>query len=116
VNGRAQGEQALGVIGKLFGASSIFNFHIAKFFRVEDLATLQALDKLCVVVPGDNPDLGVPAGGCHRSLACRVTAVPERPNEGYGNSIRPEIPPVPGAVGLENRRSGAALAALSRRL
>jgi hypothetical protein len=57
-----------GLVGKVVGPSRVFYFHIAKFFRVEDLATLQALDKLHVVVPGDDSDFRVSAGSCHRSL------------------------------------------------
>ena len=57
----------LGVVRKIFRSSRVFNLHIAKLFGIEDLATLQALDILGVVVPGNDPDLGVSAGGCHRS-------------------------------------------------
>jgi hypothetical protein len=43
-----------------------FNLHVAEFVGVEDLATLQALDKLAVFVPGDDAYLGVFADACHR--------------------------------------------------
>jgi hypothetical protein len=54
----------------IFGCGGFFDLHIAKFFGIEYLATLQALDIFGVVVPGNDPDLGVFAGGCHRSI-CR---------------------------------------------
>jgi hypothetical protein len=46
--------------------SGFFNLHVAEFLGVKDLATLQALDKLCVFVPGNDSYPGMLAGGCHR--------------------------------------------------
>jgi hypothetical protein len=46
--------------------SGFFNLHIAEFLGVKDLATLQALDKLGVFVPGNDSYPGVLADGCHR--------------------------------------------------
>jgi hypothetical protein len=43
-----------------------FNLHVAELLGVKDLATLQALDKFCVFVPGNDTYPGVLAGGCHR--------------------------------------------------
>jgi len=43
-----------------------FKFHVSKFLGIKDFATLQALDKLCVFVPGDDFNLRVFANGCHR--------------------------------------------------
>ncbi|SPE18325.1 hypothetical protein SBA5_150059 [Candidatus Sulfotelmatomonas gaucii] len=60
-------EAILGIVREIFRSSRVFNLHIAKLFGIEDLATLQALNKLAVIVPGNDPDLGVSAGGCHRS-------------------------------------------------
>ena len=59
--------RTLGFVRQLLASNSVFNLHIAKFFGVEDFAALQALDVLSVVVPGNDPDFGVFAGGCHRS-------------------------------------------------
>ena len=56
----------LGVVGDVLGFGGFFNLHVAKLFGVKDLATLQALDKFRVFVPGDNSYLGMFAGGCHR--------------------------------------------------
>jgi hypothetical protein len=66
---RGEWSQHLGIVLQVFGSSRVFNLHIAKFFGIEDLATLQALDILSVVVPGNDPDLWVSAGGCHRSFS-----------------------------------------------
>ena len=46
--------------------SGFFNLHIAKLFGVKDLATIQALDKLAVFVPGNDSYPGMLADGCHR--------------------------------------------------
>jgi hypothetical protein len=44
------GRKASGVFGfRFFGG--LFNGHVAKLFRIEDFATLQAFDELDVVVP-----------------------------------------------------------------
>jgi len=59
----------LRIVGAFFASCRVFDFHVVELFRVENLATLQALDKLGVVVPGDDPDLGMLAGCRHRSLA-----------------------------------------------
>jgi len=57
----------LGIVLEILGTSRFFDLHIAKLFGIEDFATLQALDKLGVFVPGNDPDSGMFAGGCHRS-------------------------------------------------
>lgn len=46
--------------------SGLLNSDVFKFFRIKDFATLQALDKLNVVVPGDDSHLRVFAHGGHR--------------------------------------------------
>jgi hypothetical protein len=43
-----------------------FNLHVTEFFGVKDLATLQALDKFGVFVPGNDSYPGVFADGGHR--------------------------------------------------
>jgi len=43
-----------------------FNLHVTELFGVKDLATLQALDKLGVFVPGNDSYPGVFADGGHR--------------------------------------------------
>jgi len=43
-----------------------FNLHVTELFGVKDLATLQALDKLRVFVPGNDSYPGVFADGGHR--------------------------------------------------
>jgi hypothetical protein len=58
---------SLRIVLEIFRTSGFFNLHIAKLFGIEDFATLQALDKLGVFVPGNDPDSGMFAGGCHRS-------------------------------------------------
>jgi hypothetical protein len=65
-------EWTLGIVREIFRSSRVFNLHIAKLFGIEDLATFQALDILGVVVPGNDPDLGVSAGGCHRSQGLMI--------------------------------------------
>jgi len=65
-------ESYLGIGRSIFGCGGFLDLHIAKFFGIEDLATLQALDILCVVVPGNDPDLGMFAGGCHRSMCLEL--------------------------------------------
>ncbi len=50
----------------LFGLDGVLDLHVVKFFGVKDLATLQALDKLGVIVPGDNTHSWVFADRCHR--------------------------------------------------
>ena len=47
------------------GDRALFNFHVAKLFRVKYFATLQAFDKLAVFVPGDDTYLRVFAEGWH---------------------------------------------------
>jgi hypothetical protein len=46
--------------------AGVFNHHVAKFFRIEDFAALQALDKLSVFESGDDSNLGMFTGGRHR--------------------------------------------------
>jgi hypothetical protein len=58
---------ALCVVGDVLCFSGVFDFHIAEFFGIKDLATLQAFDKFGVFSPGDDSYLRVSAGGCHRS-------------------------------------------------
>jgi hypothetical protein len=50
--------------GFCFGG--FFNLHVAELIGVKDLATIQALDKLAVFMPGDDSYLGMLANGCHR--------------------------------------------------
>ena len=50
----------------VLGFSGFFNLHVTELFGVKDLATLQALDKLGVFVPGNDTYPGVLADGCHR--------------------------------------------------
>ena len=54
------------VVGDVLGFGSFFNFHVAKLFGVKNLATLQALDKLRVLVTGNNAYFRMFAGGRHR--------------------------------------------------
>jgi hypothetical protein len=49
----------------LFGLDRFFDFHVVKFFGVKDFATLQTLDKLHVVVPGDDTYSWMFADRCH---------------------------------------------------
>jgi len=56
----------LDVDGGFLRIGVFFDLHIAELFGVKDLATLQALDKLGVFVPGNNTYFGVFADGCHR--------------------------------------------------
>ena len=49
-----------------FNFCRIFDFHVAKLFRVKDFATLQALNELGVLVAGDDAYFGMSAGSCHR--------------------------------------------------
>jgi hypothetical protein len=46
--------------------SGFFKLHVTKFVGVKDLATLQALDKLGVFVPGNDSNFRVFADGGHR--------------------------------------------------
>jgi hypothetical protein len=57
-----------GVVGDVFGSGGVFDLHVAKFLRVEDLATLKALNELVVFMPGNDPDPGMSAGGGHGDL------------------------------------------------
>ena len=61
--------KALRVIRNVFGFGGVLNFHIAELFRVKDLTTFQAFDKLRVFMPGDDSNLGVSAGGNHLSIS-----------------------------------------------
>ncbi len=59
------------ILGSVFCSSGFFDLHVAELFRVKDLATLQALDKLGVFVPGNDTYLWVLADGCHRfGISC----------------------------------------------
>ena len=46
--------------------SGFFDLHVPKLLGVKDFATLQALDKFGVFVPGNDTYPGVLADGCHR--------------------------------------------------
>lgn len=54
-----------GISFGLIGFDGLFDLHIAKFFRVKDLATFQALNKFNIVMPGDDTHIRVFAGGGH---------------------------------------------------
>lgn len=58
-------ERSLGIVWNIFCFSGIFNFHVTKLLGIEDFATLQALDKLRFLVPGDDSDFWVSACGRH---------------------------------------------------
>src|SRR5580698_8076091 len=63
--GRAVVEVSILVQGVLwFGG--FLNLHVAELLGVKDFATLQALDKLSVFVPGNDTYPGVLADGGHR--------------------------------------------------
>src|SRR5271169_2343543 len=53
----------------LFGLDGFLDLHVVKFFGVKDFATLQTLDKLGVIVPGDYTHSRVFANRCHRFLS-----------------------------------------------
>ena len=50
--------RASGVFQAGFCFSGLFNLHVAELFGVKDIATIQALDKLGVFVPGTIRTLG----------------------------------------------------------
>jgi hypothetical protein len=54
-----------GVAIALVGLDRLLNFHVTKLFRIKDFSTLQAFDKLDVVVPGDNAHSRVFTDGRH---------------------------------------------------
>lgn len=58
-----------GVVGDVFRLRGVFYLHIAEFFRVENFATLQAFDKLGVLLPGDDFYPWMSAGARHCSFA-----------------------------------------------
>ena len=64
------GDWARRLLSVVFGVALLvdrfFDRHIVKLFGVKDFATLQAFDKLCVFMPGDDSYPGVFAGGGHR--------------------------------------------------
>ena len=67
--------KALSVVGDVLCFSGVFNFHISEFLRVENLATLHALDIFRVFLPGDDSYFGMSADGCHHcSLGTRSDA------------------------------------------
>lgn len=68
--------RVLRIIGRRFGFSGIFYLHIAKFFRIEDFATLQALDELAVFLPGDDSNPGMSARAWHCSYSVAVVLFP----------------------------------------
>jgi hypothetical protein len=55
----------LGVSVFLDFIGAFFNDHVVKLFRVKDFTTFKALDKLRVLVPGDDSYPGMFAGRCH---------------------------------------------------
>jgi hypothetical protein len=59
--------RASGIFQAGFWLGGFFNLHVAELFGVKDLATIQALDKFTVFVPGNDAYPGVLADGCHRS-------------------------------------------------
>ena len=61
------GAEALDVFHAGFCFGFGFKLHVTKFFGVKDLATIQALDKFSVFVPGDDAYPGMSADGCHCS-------------------------------------------------
>ena len=125
---------SLGIVREIFRSSRVFNLHIAKLFGIEDLATFQALDVLGVVVPGNDPDLGVSAGGCHRSqglmnlqpsraaMPCPGECVANVPRRGEKRRLPPRRrrpvarDPGPEGAGSGDSHSGMATVALSARL
>ena len=64
---KADSQGSLRVVGGVLRFDVFFNLHIAKLFGVKDFATLQALDILGVIVPGDDSYPGVFTNGCHLS-------------------------------------------------
>ena len=54
----------------LFGFDGFFDLHVIKLFRIEDFATFQALDKLNVLVPGDDTHSRVFADSRHVGSLC----------------------------------------------
>ena len=133
---RGEWSQHLGIVLQVFGSSRLFNLHIAKLFGIEDFATLQALDKLGVFVPGNDPDFGMFAGGCHRSRdfvhysnpawmhpfrpRAASRSWPWRGGSTFTPAVRIRFPgPLAGAWGLRGaglgvRQSGIAIGALER--
>jgi|SRR5580658_6404417 hypothetical protein len=64
----SQGFRAgLGIFRNALCFGGVFDLHVAELLGVKNLATLQTLDKLHVFVPGDDSNLGMSAGGSHRS-------------------------------------------------
>ena len=64
-DGQINGADSLFVVRDVLRFDGVFHLHVTKFLGVKDLATLQALDELNVVVPGNNSHLGMLADGCH---------------------------------------------------
>ena len=71
-------ERRIAVFRDIFWFDGFFNLHISKLIGVEDLATLQALDKLGVFVPGNDTYTGVFADGCHRLESLDSTTLSAR--------------------------------------
>ncbi len=61
---RTQGWRLV-VVCQVFLFVRFLDFHVVKLFGVKDFATLQAFDKLSVLMPGDDSYPGVFAGCCH---------------------------------------------------
>jgi hypothetical protein len=58
--------RSLFVVRNFLWFGGFLDLHVAKFLGVKDVATLQALDKFGVFVPGNDTYPGVLADGCHR--------------------------------------------------
>jgi len=55
-----------GAVFRTLSYCGVFDLHIAKFFGIENFATLEALDEFFVFVPGNYAYSGVFTGACHR--------------------------------------------------
>ncbi|MDR3724063.1 MAG: hypothetical protein P4K83_06205 [Terracidiphilus sp.] len=62
-----------GVVFRALGFHGVFELHIAKFFSIENFATVKALDKFRVFVPGNYAYFGMFAGGCHHYSGAGAT-------------------------------------------
>ena len=48
-----------------FRLDGLFDLHVVEFLGIEDFATLQALDKFCIIMPGHNTNSWMFASRCH---------------------------------------------------
>jgi hypothetical protein len=78
------------VVYGFLGIDGVFKLHIPKFFGVKNFATLQALDKLGVFVPGDNTYLRVFADGCHLSFYRLIELLFPQDCIGLLHNLKPE--------------------------